>query len=55
MGKISAENWIKIDETRELKRKMDSISSKRIREKHRYAYSTKDKEVKKPFKKGKND
>jgi len=34
---------------------MDSTRSERIREKHRYAYSAKDKEVKKQLKKDKND
>jgi len=52
---ISAESWKKIDDRRELKRKMDSTRSERIREQLRNAYSTKNKEVKKQLKKDKND
>ena len=52
---ISAESWKKIDDRRELKRKMDSTRSERVREQLRNAYSTKNKEVKKQLKKDKND
>ena len=52
---ISSESWSKIDERRELKRKMDSTWSERIKERHRYAYSVKDKDVKEKLKKDKND
>lgn len=52
---ISSESWSKIDERRELKKKTDSTRSERIRERHRYAYSVKDKEVKEQLKKDKND
>ena len=52
---ISSESWIKIDERKELKRKMVSTRSERIREMHGYAYSVKDKDVKKQLKKDKND
>ena len=43
---ISAESWKKTDDRRELKRKMDSTRSERVREQLRNAYSTKNKEVK---------
>ena len=52
---ISSESCSKIDERRELKRKMDSIWSERTKEWHRYAYSVKDKDVKEKLKKDKND
>ena len=52
---ISAESWKKMDDRRELKRKIDSIRSERVREQLRNAYSTKNKEVKKQLKKDKND
>ena len=44
-----------IDDRRELKRKMDSTRSERVREQLRNAYSAKNKEVKKQLKKDKND
>ena len=44
-----------MDDGRELKRKMDSTRSERVREQLRNAYSTKNKEVKKQLKKDKND
>lgn len=49
------ESLIKIDDRTELERKMDCARSKRIREKHRHAYSAKGKEVKKELKQDKND
>ena len=52
---ISAESWKKMDDGRELKRKIDSTRSERVREQLRNAYSTKNKEVKKQLKKDKND
>ena len=52
---ISAESWKEIDNRRELKRKMDSTRSERVREQLRNAYSAKNKEVKKQLKKDKND
>jgi len=52
---ISAESWKKIDDRRELKRKIDSTRSDRVGEQLRNAYSTKNKEVKKQLKKDKND
>ena len=52
---ISAESWKIIDDRREMKRKMDSTRSERVMEQLRYAYSTKNKEVKKQLKKDKND
>ena len=44
---ISAESWKELDNRRELKRKMDSTRSERVREQLRNAYSAKNKEVKK--------
>ena len=52
---ISAESWKEIDNRRELKRKMDSTRSERVREQLRNAYSAKNKEVKRQLKKDKND
>ena len=48
---ISAEKWKKMDESRELKRKI----SEGVREQLRNAYSTKNKEVKRQLKEDKND
>ena len=52
---ISAESWKNTDDRRELKRKIDSTRSERVREQLRYAYSAKTKEVKTKLKKAKND
>ena len=52
---ISSESCSKIDERRELRKKTDSTRFQRIRERHRYAHSAKDKEVKEQLKKDKND
>jgi len=51
---ISSESWKKIDDRRELKRKMDSTTSERVREQLRNSYSTKNK-VTKQLKKEKNE
>lgn len=52
---ISAEKWKKMDESRELKRKIYSTRSEGVREQLRNAYSTKNKEVKRQLKEDKND
>ena len=51
---ISAESWKKIDDRRDLKRKMDSTTSERVREQLRNSCSTK-KEVTKKLEKDQNE
>ena len=52
---ISAESWKEIDNRRELKRKMDSTRSERVREKLRNAYSAKKQAGEETTKEDKND